>query len=539
MAKRPSTPTLSGSAVQILNYIRNKASTNYREFVPYATPDADVIKEIGAVLMQSIDLRNEFLTNLVNRIGKVIVTSKLYKNPWNVFKKGELELGETVEEIFVGLAKAAVYDPASAKEKVFARTIPDVRAAFHVRNCELHYDVTVQREDIKKAFVTMEGVVDLITRIIEQIYTAAEYDEFNIMKYLLACHLLDGHLTVVNIPTPNSESNIKEGVIAIKTASNKMTYLGSDYTIAGVKTHTPHESQYVIIDSAFEARQDVNVLAAAFHMEKAEYLGHRMGVDGFGIIDFDRLAEIFEGDSTFRTFTDAEKGYLENVKVVLVDRDFFQIYDNLNEMEEIRNPLGLYTNYFFHHWSIYSVSPFSNAAAFVAGSAASVSAITITPSTVNAVAGDTVSFVVTSTTNGITDETVTYTITGANSEDTVIDDGGNLYIADDETSASITVTATSNTTSATTASATVYVLSRPYTITYTGTYTTGSATSARNGDSVTTTISGLPTNAANTFTVAVKKGNNNIPFVWSKTTSATSGSISFVMPSGAVTISVT
>lgn len=537
MAIRPSTPTLSGSAVQVLNYIRNSASTNYKEFVPYATPDADVIKQIGAVLMQSVDLRNEFLTNLVNRIGKVIVTSKLYRNPWNVFKKGELEYGETVEEIFVGLAKAAVYDPASAKDKVFIRTIPEVRAAFHVRNCELHYDTTIQREDIKKAFVTMEGVVDLITRIIEQIYTAAEYDEFNIMKYLLACHALDGHITVVNIPTPNSEANIKEGVISIKTVSNRMTYMNPDYNLAGVRTHTPHENQYVIIDSAWEARQDVNVLAAAFHMEKAEYLGHRIGVDGFGLIDYDRLAEIFTDDTTFRTFTSTEKGYLDTIKAVIVDRDFFQIYDNLNEMEEIRNPLGLYTNYFFHHWSIYSISPFSQAAAFVTGEAAAVSAITITPSVVNAVAGETVSFSVVSTTTGLTDETVTYTVSGNEEETTVIDEGGNLYIAPDEIGSPLTVTATSNTTGAVSATATVYVLARPFSITYPGTYH-GTPTTAQNGDTVTAQITGLPTNAANTFTVAVKKGNTNIPYTWSKTTSATTGAVTFIMPTGDVTVSV-
>lgn len=537
MAIRPSTPTLSGSAVQVLNYIRNSASTNYRDFVPYATPDADVIKQIGAVLMQSIDLRNEFLTNLVNRIGKVIVTSKLYRNPWNVFKKGELELGETVEEIFVGLAKAALYDPATAKDRVFVRSIPDVRAAFHPRNCELHYDVTIQREDIKKAFVTMEGVIDLITRIIEQIYTAAEYDEFNIIKYLFACHALDGHIAVVNIPNPTSESNIKEGVISLKTVANRMTYMNPDYNLAGVRTHTLYPDQYVIIDSAFEARMDVNVLAAAFHMEKAEFLGHRIGVDGFGVMDYERLAEIFDGDNTFRTFTSTEKGYLDGIKAVIVDREFFQIYDNLNEMEEIRNPLGLYTNYFFHHWSIYSVSPFSQAAAFVAGDAASVSAITITPSTVNAVAGETVSFSVTSTTTGLTDETVTYTVSGNQEDTTVIDEGGNLYIAPDEIGTPLTVTATSNTTGTVTATATVYVLSRPFGISYPGTYR-GSVTTAQNGDTVTTTISNLPTNAANTFTVTVKRGTTNIPFTWSKTTSATTGTVTFIMPAEDVTVSV-
>lgn len=448
MAIRPSTPVLSGSAVQILNAIRNDGSVNYKEFVPYATPDADCIKQIGAILMQSIDLRNEFLTNLVNRIGKVIITSKLYRNPWNVFKKGELELGETVEEIFVGLAKAAVYDPASAKDKVFARSIPDVRAAFHVRNCELHYDVTVQREDIKKAFVTMEGVVDLITRIIEQVYTAAEYDEFNIMKYLLGCHILDGNIYPVTVPVPDSERDAKDVVIAVKATSKDFEYLKGTYNIAGVKTHSMVRDQYFIIPSAFEARMDVDVLAAAFNMEKAEYLAHRVPVDSFSNIDFERLTEIFTTngalDPTFRVFTSDQLAILDTVQGVLVDRDFFQIYDNLNEMEEIRNPLGLYTNYFYHHWSIYSVSPFSNAAMFIANdSTPVVTSVTVQPSAPNAVKGGNVSFIATVVADADISHDVTWTVTGANKAATTIDGYGNLTIASDETALTLTVKAAS------------------------------------------------------------------------------------------------
>lgn len=458
MAIRPFTPVLTGSAVQVLNAIRNDGSTNYKDFVPYATPDADCIKQIGNILMQSIDLRNEFLTNLVNRIGKVIITSKLYKNPWQVFKKGELELGETVEEIFVGLAKGAVYDPAVAKDKVFARSIPDVRAAFHIRNCELHYDVTIQREDIKKAFVTMEGVVDLITRIIEQVYTAAEYDEFNIMKYLIACHILDGNVYGVTVPVPDSERDCKDCIIAVKTVSKDMEYLKGTYSIAGVKTHSPVANQYFIIPSAFEARFDVDVLAAAFNMNKAEYLAHRVPVDSFAAIDFDRLGEIFENDDTFRIFTSDELAVLETCVGFLCDRDFFQIYDNLNEMEEIRNPLGLYTNYFYHHWSIYSVSPFSNAAMFIASdSTPGVTSITVSPATANIMKGGNASFIATVVADAGVDHAVNWTVTGNNKTGTVIDNTGNLTIDPTETAITLTVTATSVADNTVTGTATVTV----------------------------------------------------------------------------------
>ena len=135
----PNTATLSGSSVDILNAIRNSASTNYRDYVPEARGSAQSIREIGAIIMQYPTLQNEFLSALVNRIGMVLITSKMYTNPWTVFKRGYLEFGETIEEIFVNIAKPFQYDPATAENKVFQREIPDVRAAFHTLNYQKFY----------------------------------------------------------------------------------------------------------------------------------------------------------------------------------------------------------------------------------------------------------------------------------------------------------------------------------------------------------------------------------------------------------------
>ena len=130
----PKQITLTNSSVDIVNAIRNNASTNYQNYVPIATPDADSIREIGAIIMDFPALQNEFLSALVNRIGRVLLTSRLYAHPLANFKKGLLEFGETVEEIFVNIAKPYQYDPAVAENTVFKREIADVRSAFHIMN---------------------------------------------------------------------------------------------------------------------------------------------------------------------------------------------------------------------------------------------------------------------------------------------------------------------------------------------------------------------------------------------------------------------
>ena len=112
---------LSASSEDILNAIRNSASADYKEYVPVASLSQNNIREIGAVIMNMPTLQNEFLSALVNRIGKVIVTSKLYSNPWARFKRGIMEYGESIEEVFVNIAKPFQFDPAVAETKLFAR----------------------------------------------------------------------------------------------------------------------------------------------------------------------------------------------------------------------------------------------------------------------------------------------------------------------------------------------------------------------------------------------------------------------------------
>ena len=134
MPTKPKIKTLTNSSIDVLNAIRNSATVNYQNYVPIATADPDNIREIGAIIMDMPQLQNEFLSALVNRIGRVILTSKMYSNPWEMFKKGMLEYGETIEEIFVNIAKPFQYDPQVAESDVYKREIPDVRSAFHVMN---------------------------------------------------------------------------------------------------------------------------------------------------------------------------------------------------------------------------------------------------------------------------------------------------------------------------------------------------------------------------------------------------------------------
>ena len=437
MATKPKVVTLTNSSVDILNVIRENASQNYRDYVPKATADADAIRQIGAVIMDYPNLQNEFLSALVNRIGRVLITSKMYSNPWAMFKKGLLEFGETIEEIFVNIAKPFQFDQAVAESEVFKREIPDIRAAFHIMNYQKFYKATISNDQLRQAFLSWEGITDLIAKIVDAMYTGANYDEFLTMKYLLARHILDGHMYPVQIPTVSTE-NMKTIVSDIKGISNAMEFLSTEYNLTGVATHTPKADQYMLINSKFDAVMDVEVLASAFNMEKAEFLGKRVLIDSFGKLDIARLAELFKDDPTYIEPTSDELTALDKIPAVIVDKDWFMIFDNYQNFTEQYNGQGLYWNYWYHVWKTFSVSPFANNALFVPGTP-SVTSVTVTPATATVTKGQSIQLNATVETTNFAPQSVTWS---SDSDNATVDASGKVTLAS-TASGTINITAKS------------------------------------------------------------------------------------------------
>lgn len=371
------------NAAKILNYIHQDASTYYQKFVPKASVDKDNIKQIGAVIMGDATLRNEFISSLVNRIGFVTLTNRVWENPWAVFNKGLVEYGTTVEEIFVDLAKPFEYNVEAGVDNQYKRQIPDVKAAFHVLNWQKFFKVTIQEKDLKQAFLGWDGVQDIISKIIESLSTGLNYAVFMTMKYMIARVILKGQGNAVEVPTV-SAANMKTIIAGIKEISNNWTFLNRKNNLAGVANHTPKDAQYLILTNEFDAIMDVEVLASAFNMDKTEFYGHRILVDGFGEIDNDFMKDLFTDTNgvtsdMYVPITDDEKAALAKIPAILIDSKFMQIYQNMHEMTEKFNGESIYWNYWLHEWMTFSVSPFAQRMTFVQGTPA-VNSIMISPS---------------------------------------------------------------------------------------------------------------------------------------------------------------
>ena len=228
-------------------------------------------------------------------------------------------------------------------------------------NWRVQYPITVQEEDLRTAFLSATGVYDFVTRLINAVLVSIEYDEFLLFKYLMIKAISKDKMYSISF----NSSDMSESAVQFRATSNNMTFISTRYNQSGVHTNTSKTDQQIFMDSEFNARYDVNVLASAFNMDKANFMGSLNLIDNWDTFDNDRFEVIRAESDGLEPVTQEELELMHNVRAVLIDPEWFQVYDNLSRMTEANVASGLYQNYFYNVWMTISSSPFSNAVVFV------------------------------------------------------------------------------------------------------------------------------------------------------------------------------
>ncbi len=443
MPNRINVTVLNATSLDIINTIRANASAEYQNLVPEIKSYKE-LPAVGEAIMGYPSLSNQFISSLVNRIAIVRVKSATFNNSFAMLKKGYLAFGETVEEVFVNICKAREFNPEKAAAREFKRSLPDVRTAFHAINWRVQYPITVENEDLRMAFLSENGVTDLIAKIVNSVYQAAEYDEYLLFKYLLIKAISGGKMYPVGFDASVMENAAKK----FRGMSNLLTFMKSEYNAAGVTTTTPKADQYIFMDAQFNADYDVDVLASAFNMDKADFMGRLVLVDDFTTFDNERFEEIRANSDMIEEVTSEELALMQNVKAVLCDGEWFQVYDNLMSMTEVNVTSGLYWNYNLHTWKTVSSSPFSNAVVFVDDAANIAPPATLTVNVDGVVTSDTatvITLAVNKVATGMPDSNVQFVQTEElTTAGIAVQRYGVLMIPADKVATAITLKATIN-----------------------------------------------------------------------------------------------
>lgn len=389
MPTKPKNVTMNTDAknADYLNAIRTSASTYYQDNVPIATYDAASVREVGRIVLNSTALTNEFYSALVNQFAFIFGSSKMFYNKWVDFKKGLIGLGELVEEFFVQIALPNNYNPDIAATEIFKRVIADVQTAIYRINVKTFYKTTINRPLLEMAFTTEGGMADLIGKVFTSMAAACEVDQMNAIKYLLARKILDGKIKTIPIAEvsgTDTEANAKSAARQMKADFENFFFPRTDYNEAGVMNWVNDKSDVsFMLSTSFGAAYDIEVLAATFNLDYANFMGRVKRIDSLTNIDFTRLNAFFDLPTPLEEFTESEKTVLDQVAAITFDNGLIQWYDRLYEWHEEPNGQSMEWQNWLHYWALLASSPFANAVAYVQSSDNTLGTVTAVTSMYN------------------------------------------------------------------------------------------------------------------------------------------------------------
>ena len=305
------------------------------------------------------DMRNKFIQSLVNRIAYTKFAMDYFENPLQELAGDDLPLGAIGQEIYVNPAKGRVYN-IDDFAGLLAKYEADVKAEYSEINFDVQYPVTIIRKELEKAFVTWGDFESFLMGIATSLYNGAYIDDYKYTKKLIsnayrnnAVQMGTFSFSDASAPTANElkafVKKLREVFLNFKSPSssyNAWAKVGG-YGHAIVSWSKP-EDVVLFISNKLASELDVEVLASAFNMDKADLMGKVFYVDNFDIYDDDGTRQ-FDGS---------------NIYALICDKRWFKIRTKDMFMDEFYNANNRTMQYYLNVIRMYNMSLFANGVIF-------------------------------------------------------------------------------------------------------------------------------------------------------------------------------
>lgn len=292
----------------------------------------------------------------INVIGKIVrqyifdTTFTREDNPFSGIYLEKIPYGMSVEDLYVDIIKGAIPAWDDDGSVALSKKLPNVSAIYHKINYENQYKVSTTYSQARTAFMSLEGVDSLITRILNQLNTAYEYDLYLQTIELISTAYNNNVFKIKGGYALDTEAKIKRLLKDFKTTVKDMTFMTDKYNPMKFTTKADRDNLMIITKPKYMETINVDYLAGVFNMDKVELQGRIIEVPddyGFGTYDTD-------GD---------------NVLFLVFDKRMLRVWNTLHESSSIVNPASLVTNTFLTTSWIFSYGTFFNAVAFTVGDA--------------------------------------------------------------------------------------------------------------------------------------------------------------------------
>lgn len=364
---------------QIINALIKDSSLEMQNNIPLATSETGT--EVLSVLNQFPTYKNMFISDLVNKVAMSIIESKGWRNPLSVFSKGRLPLGSTIEQIFVSDAKRKAFgthfDESTTNEgDIFGKVLPQVYTKYITVNYMNKYKVSISEDQLRLAFVSQNGLSNLVAQLINSVYEQAEVDDYEYTKYclydLVGSSAVTGSNNIVDSFVLNGSETepfkASDLLTKLRAMSGRLNFKSTKYNVAGVKTFSKRENLVLLVTPEMNAVLDVQGLATLFNIDR--------GSLNYRVIEVDELPKFTTtytppmGDALVNQETGlptTQTPYeidatLQNVQIdaIVADESVFQMWETLVTTRSMENINDLSTNIILHKQGIAGSNPYAN-----------------------------------------------------------------------------------------------------------------------------------------------------------------------------------
>lgn len=335
-----------------------------------ASIDTKNFVSLGSVVLSSSTNTECFLNTLAQRIGKTIYRFRQYNNKFSDMIVSDMQWGAIMQKIRVEMPEA-VSDPTYALtngESVDPYVVakPTAHQKLFVTRTPYMFQITIQRETLKEAFLSAEAMGSFIALIFGEVRNAIELSLENLGRLTLSVAMSEtadsGNSQRIHLVTEYNTEHELEGddaltastaiynadflryaIFRINNIVDMMQDMSVQFCDGSMPTFTNKENMRIRVLSAFQRRLETVVEYAAFHDQFTS-------IDGqYSTINFWQSEQTPSSIDILVRASMGDRVQISNIIAEINDRDAFGIYQyEENVLTSPLNPRGQYYNQFWH-----------------------------------------------------------------------------------------------------------------------------------------------------------------------------------------------
>lgn len=348
--------------------------------------DTKDLVSLGTVVLSSSTNTEAFLNTLAQRIGRTIYRFRAYNNKFKDMVISDMEFGAIMQKVRVAMPEA-VSDPTYSLtngEAIDHYTVakPTAQQKLFVTRTPYMFKITIQRETLKEAFLSVEAMGSFIALIFGEVRNAIELslEELGRLTMSVAMsetsdsnrqrvHLVTEYNTEYNLEGDNaltaatalhSDSFMRFAIMRINHTIDNMQDMSVLYCDGVMPTFTNKENMRIRVLSGFQRRLETVTEYAAFHDQFTSIDAQYSTVNFWQSEQTPGSIDILVRPSM------GDRVQISNIVACIHDRDAFGIYQiDENVLTTPVNAAGQYYNQFWHEKQARFVDTSENLVIFI------------------------------------------------------------------------------------------------------------------------------------------------------------------------------